>query len=157
MVFPGWVRNARRLAAPTTSVKVPKLVLPEVTAAIVAVPDFVKLPAASGVPALGRTRTLCQVRAQITPALLALVTVNAIWAAVRDVIAAAVPLASAARSTRLTVRRTPARFSSSRAAFANGPAAAAWSFIARRPGDIAWPATPSPASRGASPCPQAAQ
>ena len=75
----------------------------------------------------------------------------------RTAAAAVVPLASAARSTRLAVRRTPARFSSSRAAFANGPAAAAWSFIARRPGDIAWPATPSSASLGASPWPQAAQ
>ena len=75
----------------------------------------------------------------------------------RTAAAAAVPLASAARSTRLTVSRTPARSSSSRAAFANGPAAAAWSFIAGRPGDMDAPATPSSASRGASPCLQAAQ
>ena len=51
----------------------------------------------------------------------------------------------------------PSRTSSSRAAFANGPAAAASSFIARSPGDMDAPATPSPASRGANPCPQAAQ
>jgi hypothetical protein len=51
----------------------------------------------------------------------------------RTAAAAAVPLASAARPARLTVRRTPARFSSSRAAFANGPAAAARSFNARSP------------------------
>jgi hypothetical protein len=75
----------------------------------------------------------------------------------RTAAAAAAPLASAALSTRLTVSRTPARTSSSRAAFANGPAAAAWSFIARSPGDRDAPATPSPASRGANPCPQAAQ
>ena len=60
-------------------------------------------------------------------------------------------------STRLTVSRTPARTSSSRAAFANGPAAAASSFIARSPGGRDAPATPSPASRGANPCPQDAQ
>ena len=75
----------------------------------------------------------------------------------RTVAAAAAPLPSAALSTRLTVSRTPARTSSSRAAFANGPAAAASSFIARSPGDMDAPATPSPASRGANPCPQAAQ
>jgi hypothetical protein len=75
----------------------------------------------------------------------------------RTAAACAAPLASAARSTRLTVRHTPARPSSSRDAFANGPAAAAWSFIARSPGDIVSPATLSSASRGASPCPHAAQ
>ena len=45
-------------------------------------------------------------------------------------LALAVPLASAARSTRLTVRCTPARSSSSPAALANGAVAAARSFIA---------------------------
>ena len=69
----------------------------------------------------------------------------------------AAPLASAARSTRLAVSRTPARSSSSPAAFANGPAAAALSFITRSPGDRDTPATPSSASRGAKPWPQAAQ
>ena len=69
----------------------------------------------------------------------------------------AMPLASAARSTRLTVSRTPARHSSSPDAFANGAAAAAWSFIAVSPGDMDAPATPSPASRGADPCSQGAQ
>jgi len=43
------------------------------------------------------------------------------------------------------------------AAPANGPAAAALSFIAVRPGDKDVPATPSSASRGASPCLQAVQ
>jgi hypothetical protein len=75
----------------------------------------------------------------------------------RTASAAAVPLASAARSTRLAVSRTPARSSSSPAAFANGPAAAALSFIAVRPGDRDAPATPSSASRGANPCLQASQ
>ncbi len=49
------------------------------------------------------------------------------------------------------------RPSSSTAAFANGPAAAAWSFIAISPGDRDVPATPSSASRGANPCLQASQ
>ena len=69
----------------------------------------------------------------------------------------AAPLASAARSTRLTVSETPARSSSSPAAFANGPVAAAVSFIAASPGDRDAPAMPSSASRGANPCLQAAQ
>ncbi len=75
----------------------------------------------------------------------------------RTAAACVAPLASAARSTRLTVSETPARSSSSPAAFANGPAAAAVSFIAARPGDRDVPATPSSASRGANPCLQAAQ
>ncbi len=56
----------------------PKLVLPAVTAAIVAVPERVKLPLASGVPALGRTRTFCHVSEHVTPAALAALTVNVI-------------------------------------------------------------------------------
>ena len=66
----------------------------------------------------------------------------------RTAAACAAPLASAARSTRLAVSRTPARSSSSPAAPANGAAAAARSFIAVRPGDREAPATPSSASRG---------
>jgi len=69
----------------------------------------------------------------------------------------AAPPDSAARSTRLTVSRTPASSSSSRAAPANGPAAAARAFIAARPGDIDVPAMASSASRGARPWPQASQ
>jgi hypothetical protein len=46
---------------------------------------------------------------------------------------------------------------SSTAAFENGPAAAAVSFIAAGSGDKDVPATPSSASRGAKPCLQAAQ
>jgi hypothetical protein len=75
----------------------------------------------------------------------------------RTCAACAAPLASAARSVRLTVSRTPARSSSMEAAPANGPAAAALSFIAVRPGDRDVPATPGSASRGASPCLQAVQ
>ena len=58
---------------------------------------------------------------------------------------------------REAMSRAPASFSGSRAAPANGPAAAARSFIAARPGDIDVPATPSSSSRGARPCPQSAQ
>ena len=75
---PGWVVNASRLAAPATSVNVPKLVLLAVTEVIVAVPVSVRLPLAKGVPALGRTRTFCQIREQVTPALLAALAVNVI-------------------------------------------------------------------------------
>jgi hypothetical protein len=62
-------------------------------------------------------------------------------ARLRSAAAFAVPLASADRSTRLAVRRTPARSSSSPAAFANGSAAAARSVIAASPGDIDYLAT----------------
>ena len=75
----------------------------------------------------------------------------------RTAAACAAPLASAARSTRLTVSCTPARSSSSPAAFANGPAAAAMSVITVSPGDRDVPAMPSPASRGANPCLHSAQ
>src|SRR5262245_3381075 len=84
---------ARLLAAPATSRRVPRLEVGE-TPAMVAVPVRLRLPLASGVPALGRTRTFCQVSRQVTPDALALVTVKVIWLAVREVIAAAVPLAT---------------------------------------------------------------
>ena len=64
------------------------------TAAIDAVPVLVRLPLASGVPAKGRTRTLVQVNEQVTPALLALVTVKVIWFVLWDVTATEVPLAT---------------------------------------------------------------
>jgi hypothetical protein len=67
--------------------------------------------------------------------------------------AAARPAASAARSTRLTVSRIPARPSSSPAARPNGTAAPAIAAIAARPGDIDRPATSSSASLGARPRP----
>src|SRR6266699_3024111 len=91
---PGWVVNASRLAAPASSVSAPKLVLLAVTAARVAVPVLVRLPLARGVPASGLTRTLVQVSEQVTPPLLALVTLNVIWLVVREVIATALPLAT---------------------------------------------------------------
>src|SRR6266567_1343074 len=91
---PGWVVNASRLAAPASSVSAPKLVLLAVTAASVAAPVLVRLPLATGVPASGLSRTLVQVSEQVTPPLLALVTVNVIWLVVREVIATALPLAT---------------------------------------------------------------
>lgn len=60
-VVAGWVWMVSLVAAPTTSVNVPKLVVPPVTPAMVAVPLFVIFPVASGVPAEGRTRTFCHV------------------------------------------------------------------------------------------------
>ena len=78
-------------------------------------------------------------------------------ARLRSAAAFAAPLASADLSTRLAVRCTPARSASSPAAFANGPAAATLSFIAASPWDMDVPATPSPASLGGRPRPQAAQ
>src|ERR1043165_6064165 len=89
---PGCVVNASRLSRPATSVSVPKLVLLAVTAAIVEVPVLVRLPLASGVPALGRTRTFCHVNEQVVPAPLTLDTVKVICVVVREGIAAAVPL-----------------------------------------------------------------
>src|SRR5207245_2176134 len=90
----GCVVKASRLAVPATSVSVPRLLLLAVTAAMVAVPLLVRLPPARGVPATGRTRTLVHSNEQITPPLLALVTVNVIWLVAREVIATAVPLAT---------------------------------------------------------------
>src|SRR2546425_7490914 len=52
------------LATPVTSINVPKFVTPLgplMTPVMPAVPDLVMLPLAKGVPAVGRTRTFCQV------------------------------------------------------------------------------------------------
>src|SRR6266487_3843286 len=81
---------ARLLAAPATSRKAPRLALMG-RPATVAVPLRVRLPLASGVPAVGLTRTFCQVRVQIAP-LLGAVTVKVSWVDVTDVIATEVPL-----------------------------------------------------------------
>src|SRR5207302_1794087 len=70
----------------------PKLVELAVIPWIAAVPEEVRLPLASGVPADGRTRTFCQVREQSTPALLADETVKVRAEDVTEVIATAVPL-----------------------------------------------------------------
>src|ERR1051325_3272006 len=82
---------ARLLAAPATSRKVPKLEVGD-TPVMLAVPVRVRLPLAKGVPAVGRTRTFCQVREQVTPEALLLVTVNVNWLAVTEVIATEAPL-----------------------------------------------------------------
>src|SRR5438477_187265 len=59
------------------------------------VPLLAMLPLAIGLLAEGRTRMLCQVSKQVTPLLLAVVTVQVICAALLDVIAAEEPLARA--------------------------------------------------------------
>src|SRR6266496_6475746 len=84
----------RRVAGPI-SINRPKLVLPLVTAAIVEVPVLVILPLAKGLAAVGRTRTFCQVSEQLTPPLLAALTVKVICVVVLEVIAAEVPVATA--------------------------------------------------------------
>src|SRR4029434_8556183 len=82
---------ARLLAAPATSRKAPR-VAPVGSPTTVAEPPRVRLPLASGVPAVGRTRTFCQVSLQLTPEALALVTVKTSCVLVTDVMAIAVPL-----------------------------------------------------------------
>ena len=57
------------LAAPATSRSVPRLELVERPTTL-AVPVTLRLPMANGVPALGRTRTFCQVKVPRTPPLL---------------------------------------------------------------------------------------
>src|SRR5439155_9704610 len=59
-VADGWARRTSLLAAPATSRRGPKLELVE-TPGTLAVPVTVRLPLANGVPAVGRTRTFCQV------------------------------------------------------------------------------------------------
>ena len=77
----GWVIMTSCVFAPTTSVSVPKLVLP-VTPEMDEVPLFVILPEAKGVPAVGRTLTFCQVNELVTPLLVAAVIVMVSWAVV---------------------------------------------------------------------------
>src|SRR5262245_15988345 len=74
-VAEGWVWMAILLAAPGTSRNAPSLA-PVGRPATLAVPPRVRLPLASGVPAVGRTRTFCQVNVQAIPPLLGLVTVK---------------------------------------------------------------------------------
>src|SRR5437773_3649725 len=81
---------ARLLAVPATSRKAPRLALMG-SPTTLAVPLRVTLPLASGVPAVGRTRTFCQVNVQSAP-LLGAVTVKVSWVDVTDVIATEVPL-----------------------------------------------------------------
>src|SRR5262245_46675202 len=74
-VAEGWVWMARLLAAPATSRRLPRLEV-GVRPVTVAVPLRVRLPLASGVPAVGRTRTFCQVSLQVMPLALEAVTVK---------------------------------------------------------------------------------
>src|SRR2546425_10375885 len=85
---------ARLLAAPATSRRRPRLALVD-SPTTLAVPLRLRLPLANGVPALGRTRTFCQVSLQVTPLALEPITVKMICVVVREVMAAAVPLATA--------------------------------------------------------------
>src|SRR2546427_12986803 len=82
-------------AAGPTSVNRPKLVLLFGTAAGTELPLSVMLPLARGLLAVGRTRTFCQVSEQVTPPLLAALTVKLICVVVLEVIAAEVPVATA--------------------------------------------------------------
>src|SRR6266404_9303686 len=84
------------LAAPATSRRLPRLA-PVGRPTTVAVPLRVRVPLTSGVPALGRTRTFCQVRLQVIPLALEAVTVKTSWVLVTEVIATAVPLATSFR------------------------------------------------------------
>src|SRR6516164_2394274 len=87
----GWVWMASLLAAPATSRSVPKLEFEE-TPVMVAVPLRLRLPVARGVPAVGRTRTFCQVSVQTTPPLLGRVTVKVSCVVVTELIARELPL-----------------------------------------------------------------
>src|SRR5881394_1893743 len=89
----GCVWITRRAGGPNSSNR-PKLVLLLVTAGMTDVPVLVMLPLARGVAALGRRRMFCQVSEQVTPPLLAAVTVKVICVVVRDVTATDAPLAT---------------------------------------------------------------
>src|SRR4029453_2151582 len=82
---------ARLLAAPATSRKAPR-VAPVGSPTTVAEPPRVRLPLASGVPAVGGTQTFCQVSLQVTPLALEPVTVKTNCVLVAEVMAIAVPL-----------------------------------------------------------------
>src|SRR5438093_11431212 len=87
----GWVWITSLLAAPATSRSVPKFELVEAPTRL-AVPDSLRLPVANGVPAVGWTRTFCQVSEQVTPLILLLVTVKTNCVVVTEVIGTDVPL-----------------------------------------------------------------
>src|SRR5262249_13606242 len=87
----GWLWIARYLARPATSRSEPRMALVERPTTL-GVPLRVRLPRARGVPALGRTRTFCQVKVLVTPLALELVTVKVSCVEVTEVIATDVPL-----------------------------------------------------------------
>src|SRR5215468_3785226 len=82
---------ARVLAAPATSRRLPSLEV-GATPVMVEVPLQVRLPLARGVPAVGRTRTFCQVNLQVMPLALEAVTVKTSWVLLTEVMERAVPL-----------------------------------------------------------------
>src|SRR5215472_15972592 len=81
----------RFLAAPATSRKMPRFTLVERPTTL-AVPVRARLPTTKGVPALGRTRTFCQVKVQRAPPLLERVTVKVSCVVVTELIARELPL-----------------------------------------------------------------
>src|SRR5262252_3558662 len=83
----------RLLAAPATSRRVPRLALVD-SPTTLAVPLRPKLPLSRGVPAVGRTRTFCQVSLQVIPLALEAVTVNTNCVLVSEVIERAAPEAA---------------------------------------------------------------
>src|SRR5258705_2979793 len=83
-------------AAGPTSVNRPRLVLLLITAARAELPLSVMLPLASGLLAVGRTRTFCQVSEQVTPLLLAVFSLN--FFLVVEIVAIASPVPPATPS-----------------------------------------------------------
>src|SRR6059036_208282 len=90
-VAEGCIRMIRLATVPATSRRLPRLELVE-TPTTLAVPVTRKRPLARGVPAVGRTRTFCQVNLQVTPLTLLLVTVKTNCVVVTEVMATEVPL-----------------------------------------------------------------
>src|SRR5882724_1403170 len=84
---------ASLLAAPGTSRRVPRFEVGD-TPVMAAEPLRVRLPLASGVPVVGRTRTFCQVRLQVTPLELELVAVKVNCVLLTEDMETAVPLAT---------------------------------------------------------------
>src|SRR6266550_3839668 len=82
---------ANLLAAPGTSRNRPRLA-PAGMPTTLAVPLRVRVPLTRGAPAVGRTRTFCQVNEFVTPLLLVLETVKVSWVEVTLVIARELPL-----------------------------------------------------------------
>ena len=90
----GCVVMASLAAAPVTSARNPQPVELVVTACMTDVPKVTRLPLASGVPAVGRTPILVHVSEQVTPPLLAEVTVKVRFVGVMVVMGTEVPLAT---------------------------------------------------------------
>ena len=86
-----WSTGALTNGASGISRNVPRLETPLVTPIIAEVPALVNLPKASGLLAVGRTRTFCQVSLQILPEL-AVLMVKTSCVEFTEVMAAVVPL-----------------------------------------------------------------